>query len=334
VRHRIEGTAVATIGPGDDIRIPPIAPPFPAGPGAGAGHPARALVEQQLADRLARVRDPHLCRLFCDIRLVEFAGRLYPECSPPGLLLASLFFALFTSHDGWARRREADGRLRSAEEVARTHLATLTALDGRHTGPHEPAFVRLAEWFGRCLAETADQETDRRFRRAFARCLDAHVWELDWRRRRTPPSMVGYPALRREVSGIPVIYTLHPLLFDIPLDAALFDHPAVDQLQTLSADYHAWARDLLSLRRELREKSRANLVLVLREELRCDLDQAIGRAVELMNRHTAAYLDLKVRLPHLGLSSVTLTALLDRQEAWSVDSIARHRLSRYQTTRP
>jgi hypothetical protein len=272
---------------------------------------------------------------------VDYAGRLYPDVTAEGLQIVTWYFSIFSVLDEWSERKDSCGRPYTpdtAHHIHRTALRLLDSPDGDSEDPRGLELAQLLRPLKRLLVAMGDQDIFEHFRIAFERSLQAQIWELDHLQTESIPSLAVYPELRRESSMAVPLLGLHPLLFRLPTSAYSLDHPAVRRLRTMLLNCVMWSNDLLSLAKELNEGSSMNLVLVLQNDLGCTLQRAVQEAAGLIERETLAYLDLKERIPRIGIGSsdelAAVTALLDREERWYADSIEWHKSPRYRTDPP
>ncbi|QLL06594.1 terpene synthase family protein [Mycobacterium vicinigordonae] len=319
-----------------DFTLPEIHCPFPSA-FAHSRHSAGAEVKQAMSTVLHGSTGNSVRRAVSGIHLVDYAGRLYPDVTADGLQTIAWYFSFFSLLDDWSEQQDGDGHPDTPGLIQHLHRAALRLLDYPDADSNDPRILELAHVvrpLSRLLSATANPDIVERFRIALERALQARIWELDHLRTGSVPSLAVYPRLRRQSSMALPLLELHPALLELPTTAQSLDHPAVRQLRTMLLNCVLWSNDLLSLARELRERSCMNLALVLQEDLGCDLQRAVTEVGQMIKREALAYLLLKEQLPRIGISSsdelASVTALLDREERWYADSIQWHKSPRYQ----
>ncbi|MFF7731130.1 hypothetical protein [Streptomyces sp. NPDC008001] len=88
-------------------------------------------------------------------------------------------------------------------------------------------------------------------------------------------------------------------------------------LQGIAADYIARYTDIVTVSKDLHEGTVSNIVTVIRAELGCTLQNAVDTAAEIIRADADAFVDLRARLPHLGVGChPDLESFLDRLQEW------------------
>lgn len=93
------------------------------------------------------------------------------------------------------------------------------------------------------------------------------------------------------------------------------------ELRRLCTSVVAFGNDLVAYRQEL-PRPGANLVRVIMRHERCDLDEALRRAIAIVNRDVAAFEQLAARLPAAGTLGQRVQRYLAGQRAWMAGGIA------------
>ena len=318
---------------GSRFTLPEIYCPFPATTFDDRPHPAAADAAREiyaLIDELdgetSLLRDAAT-----EVCLDDFTGRLYPDATPLGLRLAMMFELLFFGHETWIDQWHDQGRHLSPLELNRIYDRALEVYDGASVAPSDTLVAHLLKHF-RTMVHAFDRpDHSGRIRGALPGYLRAQVWEIDFQNHRKMPSLTEYQGMRRVASSGVLNIITFPLVFDLNVPIEVLDHPVIQQLQEMHANYISWVNDIMSLGKELQEDGALNLVFILQEERELTLQQAVDAAVEIVRREATAYLDLKARLPRLGVPLTgDLAELLDKLERWQADAIAyQQRAPRY-----
>jgi hypothetical protein len=155
------------------------------------------------------------------------------------------------------------------------------------------------------------------FIRGFARYLQSNVWEATNIWRRQPPRLSTYTNMRRHTGCLFPTYELSGVLGEIRLRPEVRQHVAVRQLEIMANNYTCWLNDVFSFERERGDGQVNNLVAVLQREFDTSYQEAADRAVAMCRREMEAYLELKDRLPGLGLDLADgLDGYLEVLESW------------------
>jgi hypothetical protein len=316
--------------------IPEIYCPFPSSTFDDIPHPAAANAAREiyaLIDELdggtSLLRDAAE-----EVRLGDFTGRVHPDATPQGLSLMMTCHLVFFGHEAWIDQSHDRSDQRSTLKLNEIYDRALEVYDGDSATSTDTLIAHLLEHFGTAVRASNRPEYSGQIRVATEGYLRTQVWELDARNRREMPPLTIYQAMRRDTSAAVLDFVLFPLIYDLKIPAGLLDHPVVRQLQAMHSNYLAWANDLLSLEKEMKENGALNLVFVLQKERGLSLQQAITAAAEMVRKEAMAYLDLKDRLPRLGITLTGgLAGLLDQEERYQARAIAyQQRAPRFSVT--
>ncbi|MFE0042666.1 terpene synthase family protein [Streptomyces albireticuli] len=302
---------------GPSLTIPELYCPFPASTFDDRPHPAAPDVSREIYALIDDLDGGSslLKDAAAGVVLGDFMGRIHPAASPQGLGLAMMCALLFFGHDDWIDQRDNRGQHLSPLELNESYDRALKVYDGDPALPSDPLIARLLEHFGAMVRAFNRPADSLRIRMSLEGYLRTQVWELDVRSRREIPPLPVYQAMRRNITSSVLYFDLYPLICDLHVPAGLLNHPVVQQLRLMHADYCSWANDLLSLEKELKEDGALNLAYVLQAERGLPLQQAIDAAAEMVRNLVIDYLGLKARLPHLGIPLTgALAELLDEQE--------------------
>ncbi len=234
-------------------------------------------------------------------RLGHLAGYAHPWVSLPALRIAIAWLDWLMVYD--------DGVLDKWVHVSKLDEPTITALQARILAimrgetdgdPDEPLDRGMREIRDnvRELAPDWDMST---FIHGFAQYLQANVWEATniWRRR--PPRLSTYTNMRRHTGCLFPTYELSAVLEGIRLRPAVRQHVALRQLEIMANNYTCWLNDVFSFERERVDGQVNNLVAVLRAEFDISDQAAADQAVLMCRVEADSYLELKDRLPSIGL---------------------------------
>ncbi|MFD0357734.1 hypothetical protein ACFVHW_28960 [Streptomyces sp. NPDC127110] len=267
-----------------------------------------------------------------DVFLAEFVGRFHPDVPPQGLRLAMLSHLVFFGHE--ARFEQGGGHRLSLQELDGVYDRALAVFDGAAAAPSDKLITHILERFGTAVRTFDRPEISARIHTTLEGYLRA-LWEHDFRNRRKMPSLATYQAMRPDTASQVLHFELFPLICDLDVPVTLLEHPVVRRLQGMQQNYSCWVNDVFSLAKEMKEDGALNLVFVLREARNLSLQQAVDAAAGLIREEATDYLDLKARLPHLGVPlNSALAELLDEEERWNARAISyQQRAPRFSVTR-
>lgn len=233
--------------------------------------------------------------------LGHLAGYSHPDVSLPALRIAIAWLDWLMVYD--------DGVLDKYARVSKLDQPTITAfqdrilgiLRGESDGDQDDPLDRGMHAIRSDIVRLAPDWEMTSFVRGFARYLQSNVWEATNIWRREPPGLSVYTNMRRHTGCLFPTYELSAVLGGIRLPAATREHVALRQLEIMANNYTCWLNDVFSFEREQVDGQVNNLVAVLRHEFDLDYQEAADRAVVMCRVEMDSYLELKDRLPSLGL---------------------------------
>jgi 5-epi-alpha-selinene synthase len=170
----------------------------------------------------------------------------------------------------------------------------------------------------------------------FGRYLQSNLWEATNIWSAQPAHLSVYTNMRRHTGCLFPTYRLSAAICGIFPEPTVGEHVAIQQLEIMANNYTCWLNDVYSYERELRDGQVNNLVAVLRREFGCDTREAAGRAMDMCRIEMDSYLELKDRLPRLGIAVDTdVAAYLDVVESWIRALFDWHQMTgRYRVSSP
>jgi hypothetical protein len=155
------------------------------------------------------------------------------------------------------------------------------------------------------------------FLRGFERYLQSNLWEATNIWRHQPPHLSTYTNMRRHTGCLFPTYELSAVLGGVSPPPEARQHVALRQLEIMANNYTCWLNDVFSFERERIDGQVNNLVAVLRHEFDISYQEAANRAVVMCRVEMDSYLELKDRLPSLGLEADDdLARYLEVLESW------------------
>ncbi|MFY0583108.1 terpene synthase family protein [Cystobacter fuscus] len=126
----------------------------------------------------------------------------------------------------------------------------------------------------------------------------------------------SYVELRRLSAGTSLVFTQMEALEGFFLPEDILAHPTLVQLMYTATDVMAWANDLFSLERDLRDEFHPNLVLSLRLERTLSLDRAVHAAAEMHDTAVRRFLVQERALPSFGAHDAAVSRLVLGLRRW------------------
>jgi len=138
------------------------------------------------------------------------------------------------------------------------------------------------------------------FTRRVQEYLQSIKWEHELRQRGETPDLASYMLLRPVVGTIYMVFSLVAMLNDVPADAEFPQHLYIRKLTDLAGLQMTFYNDVWSFERDLVEGNQSNLISILQNESRLDLQAAVNLAVTMTNHQVTAFIRLKEMLPYFG----------------------------------
>ena len=114
------------------------------------------------------------------------------------------------------------------------------------------------------------------------------------------PDIATYIEIRQLVFGIYPFLDMILIADCIPLPPEAIERPVVKRMVLAAINAMAWANDIFSFKREIKEGMLQNLVVVLQHKYQIPLEKALKHAIELHDAQVQNFIDLSVQLPSFG----------------------------------
>ena len=257
------------------------------------------------------------------------AGYSHPWVSLPALRIAIAWLDWLMVYDDGVTDKWVNVSKRDRRQITEFYDRTLAIMRGAIDGePDEPLdrAMRVIRQDIAALAPNWDMTTT--FLPGFAQYLQATMWEATNIWRRTPPRLSTYTNMRRHTGCLFPTYELSAVLGGITIRPEVRRHVALRQLEIMANNYTCWLNDVFSFERERDDGQVNNLVTVLRHEFGTSYQEAADRAVAMCRTEMDSYLELKDRLPSLGLAvDDDLSRYLGVLESWMRALLDWHRMT-------
>ncbi|MFF4529083.1 terpene synthase family protein [Streptomyces sp. NPDC001407] len=290
------------------LPLPEVYCPFPEDFTTGP-HPHGKAAERAIFDVFNSTGDPFLCDLAARgpaLPLATHGASLFLGTSPPALRAGLMHLSFLDTIDDWAEGLYERGDAESFTSARETLLAFLgrarQILQGAPlTAADSPMTKFCYHWLQAFI--DLDPQWDRRRMNSFMwRYLQSQLWDLDLARLKSAPPLEVFIPYRIDSSALESINEMLLPLYGLQVPSPVLEHPAVRRLRQATACWCAWLNDVFGANVELQANVvSVGLVMVLQRELGCGWHTAQDAAVDLMHKEMTTYLDVKKRLPQLGV---------------------------------
>jgi hypothetical protein len=155
-----------------------------------------------------------------------------------------------------------------------------------------------------------------RFIRACQSYFRGMIREARVRSERLCLDVSSYIELRRLSAGTSMVFTQWEALEGIFLPEEILAQSELVQLTRTATDVMAWANDLFSLERDLRDDFHPNLVLSLQSERALPLNEAMRVAAEMHDTAVRRFLVQERSLPSFGVHDAAVSRLVLGMRQW------------------
>ncbi|MFJ9419069.1 hypothetical protein ACIRPT_33670 [Streptomyces sp. NPDC101227] len=138
-----------------------------------------------------------------------------------------------------------------------------------------------------------------RLRRHVRTYIDSYEDEAANRAQQTPPTLAQYIPHRRASGAMYIVYDLAESVVNAEVPLELYQSREYQDLLVAAIDAVCWQNDIASTRKEEARGDVHNLVIVLRAAIKCSLQEAVERAVDMTNVRMAGYVESRRLMDHL-----------------------------------
>ena len=252
---------------------------------------------QAWALRFRLVQQEAAYRRFCASKFGWLAARAYPLAGREALQIVSDWNAwLFLLDD-----QCDEGGIGTQPDRLRVLFAGLLAVlqEQPRAAQDGPLASSLRDLWQRMSAR-GTLAWKARFLRDAQDYFDACLWEAANRASGVTPTVQDYIAMRPLTGGLITDVDLIDLTEHIDLPAEVRASALVQRLTQMANNVVCWSNDLISLAKEMRRRDVHNLVLAIRQERGCSLQEAVDWAARLHDDEVRGFLELERHLPAYG----------------------------------
>jgi 5-epi-alpha-selinene synthase len=156
-----------------------------------------------------------------------------------------------------------------------------------------PLFVALQDIWERTLPNVPTSTWPERFITDLSNYFESNAWEAANKKAGRVPSLEEYIHWRQFTVACYPFFDLCEVTQNIKKPENV---PELDRLSTMANHVVAFFNDIISFEKELPTGDCHNLVLVLQHEMRCSLQVAMDRAVEMHNLEMRDFLHLEAQI--------------------------------------
>ncbi len=143
---------------------------------------------------------------------------------------------------------------------------------------------------------------------SFEKWLQGCVEEATIRAQGIIPDLDTYMMIRKSSVGVDAFLALTEFCHNLMIPNFLRKHEKFVQMQFLTGHIIACCNDIFSASREISNGDVNNLVLVLHEQFKIPLNQAVNRVAEIHNTAVQKMMDLETSIPKFGEETDTEAA--------------------------
>ena len=237
-------------------------------------------------------------------------ARAFPTAIPQGLQWAADWLVLFCALDDYIEMQ------RRATSVAADLQDLLDLFRGGIERPRNGPFASAMLDLRQRLLALAPPSHVARFVDQLQELFEGFATEAQNRERDRIPDVASYLRLREVTVGLKVMFALAELLDGFNLSNDTRTHPALRQLATRTSNIVGWANDLFTYEKEIRQGEIHNLVMVLMNERRLTISEAVEQAVMLHDNEVRSFLEDVERLPSFDLTDADVRSYVKMLKCW------------------
>ncbi|WP_330633570.1 terpene synthase family protein [Halocatena halophila] len=141
-------------------------------------------------------------------------------------------------------------------------------------------------------------------------------WEARNRAKAQVPPLDVYMEHRRDSVGSGIVFALCEIARDLGLSSSVYNDEDVTILRETAANIFAWTNDIYSLPKELAHDEVNNLVVVIRNEQDCSLQDAVEEAKKMLTAEIQRFESRSQRLPTDSDTDTSLPSYQTVLEQW------------------
>jgi 5-epi-alpha-selinene synthase len=234
---------------------------------------------------------------FCKSKFFLLAASAYPDSNLEELKIASDWLSWVFI---WDDQCDLSDLGKKPEVLKIFHKRFLEILNGAEvTSQDIPLTLALSNLKERTLAR-GSLIWFHHFICSFEKWLQGCIDEANIRAQGIIPDFDTYMLIRKSSVGVDAFLALTEFCHNLMIPDFLRKHETVIQIQFLTGHIIACCNDIFSASREISSGDVNNLVLVLHEQLKIPLNQAVNHVTEIHNTAVQTMMDLEKSIPKFG----------------------------------
>jgi 5-epi-alpha-selinene synthase len=146
----------------------------------------------------------------------------------------------------------------------------------------------------------ASEEWMARFVHRVSEYFEACVWEAKNRAARKVPDVATYIQRRRQSGAVYTEFELFEIALGVVLPKEVRNHPVIERLSRMANNVVSWSNDVISFDKEMERGDFHNLPLVLQNEHRISLQEAVFRAAGFVESEVRSFIEWEASIPTFG----------------------------------
>ncbi|KAK7690887.1 hypothetical protein QCA50_005989 [Cerrena zonata] len=230
---------------------------------------------------------------FLETRGGSLAGYSYPDADEFHLQVASNFMEWLFCFDDYSDKCTKDEARILGDSVIQCFR------DPRAFQSDVPV-CKLAKDFACRLLQSAGPRCMRRFADTIESYMISVTEQARDRDEDITPDMESYISLRRETGALPSSFVLIEFAAGLDLPDEVIEHPLIRSMEMATNDWTAWTNDVLSYHKECAIGDTHNIVAVIMNERKVDLQTAMDQAGDLCHDCIKKFEEDRQALPSWG----------------------------------
>ena len=233
-------------------------------------------------------------------------ARMFPTAEPHALSIAAdLNTLLFILDDQFDEHSDDSAGIKQSVQFERLVHALIGIMKRNSLVTLEkggPVLSAVSD-FWRRIRKLGNLGWQVRFIESLQQAFAANLWRIENVNRSQLPSVEEYMKWRPIFSGASFFAYLLEAIEGFCLPDYVFLDGKVQRLVQLCSNTICWANDLFSFNKELEQGDEMNLVMLIRNNRDCSIDEAITAAVNIHDEQVKQFETLAQELPSFNMST-------------------------------
>lgn len=266
-----------------------------------------------------------------DDRLTWMTARFYPTADRTRFILSDKFNTLlFAMDDSMDHQDQKSDIILSRRNFEAFIAACIAIMEDKYRPTSNSHLMALADLWDQ-MKTISTEQWQRKFIISIGKMFDSALWGFDNVAEGRIPGINEFYRKRPFLGAAHISTDMITVIEDIDLPDGVLDNPVVMEITKLARNAVCWANDLFSLPKELEHEDQHNMVLIVQNERKVSLDEAIRQTVQIHNKDMRRFVKLSRELPSFGLYDRAvrryvdvLAAILRGNIDWSIGETGRY----------